>query len=255
MIHQHNRLPLYIQLKEWIITQIETEKFKSGEKIPTEHRLSEMHEISRPTVRQALAELVQEGYLEKRRGLGTYVARPMFTGKASILRTFGEDMEMIGLNHSAKMISKKQYNASVPLANELNIEPDSPVFEIVRLRLANGTPLAIRTSIIPKAFDPELMNKDLENYGLYEMLAKSNHFPSYSKQKFQAVAATKEEAELLLVKAGTPLMLWKGVVYTTNNQPIEKVKIVYLGSHFSFEIDQIRLESNVHFTNIPANNE
>ncbi len=162
---------------------------------------------------------------------------------------------MIGLNHSAKMISKKQYNASVPLANELNIEPDSPVFEIVRLRLANGTPLAIRTSIIPKAFDPELMNKDLENYGLYEMLAKSNHFPSYSKQKFQAVAATKEEAELLLVKAGTPLMLWKGVVYTTNNQPIEKVKIVYLGSHFSFEIDQIRLESNVHFTNIPANNE
>ncbi|TCN21149.1 GntR family transcriptional regulator [Mesobacillus foraminis] len=244
---QNSRLPLYIQLKMWIIKQIENEVFKSGGKIPTEHNLSEMHNISRPTVRQALSELVQEGYLTKRRGLGTFVSSPLFTGDATIFRTFAEEMEIFGFSHSAKLIDKKIYPASSSLAKSLCIEEGDEVFELVRLRYAIGKPLAIRTSIIPVKLYPNLLEENLEE--LYSLFAQKGIFPKRSKQTFQAVPANEKEAELLNVTEGTPLMLWEGIVFTTNELPMEKVKVVYLGSHFRFEIDQTRQQPNIYLNN------
>ncbi|PLR75370.1 hypothetical protein CU633_21310 [Bacillus sp. V3-13] len=245
MIEQNSRLPLYVQLKLSIIKQIEQGLYKNGDKIPTEHDLSEKYNISRPTVRQALAELVQEGYLVKRRGLGTYVSNPVIIGNASVFRTFAEEMEIFGFNHSAKLISKKVYPSPKDLADTLSIDRGEEVFEIVRLRYANNKPLAIRTSIIPVRIYPNLLEEDLEV--LYSLFAQKGIFPTRSKQTFQAVPATKAEAELLNISEGMPLMLWDGLVFTDNNQPLEKVKVVYLGSHFRFEIDQTREQSNVQF--------
>jgi len=238
MIDKHSRLPLYVQLKDWIIEQIEKGQFKEGGKIPTEHTLSDMHEISRPTVRQALSELVQEGYLVKKRGLGTYVAVPTFTGDANVFRTFAEEMDYLGFEHDAKVITAKTYQASVELAEALLISAKEEVYEIVRLRLANGKPMAIRTSIIPVKFFPNLLEEDLKN--LYSLFEQKGIYPARSRKWFQAVSATNEEANLLQVAVGAPLLLWDGMVYTEENQPLEKVKVCYLGSHFRFEIEQTR---------------
>lgn len=238
MIDKNSRLPLYVQLKDWIIEQIEKGQFKEGNKIPTEHKLSDMHDISRPTVRQALSELVQEGYLVKKRGLGTFVAIPTFTGEATIFRTFAEEMDLFGFEHDAKLITAKTYQAPAELADALAISPEEEVYEIVRLRLANGKPLAIRTSIIPVKLYPKLLDEDLKN--LYSLFEQKGIYPTRSRQWFQAVPATNEEANLLQVAVGAPLMLWDGMVYSENEQPLEKVKVCYLGSHFRFEIEQSR---------------
>ncbi|RFU60451.1 GntR family transcriptional regulator [Peribacillus glennii] len=242
----NNRLPLYVQLKLWVIDQIESGLFTSGNKIPTEHSLSKMHNISRPTVRQALAELVKEGYLMKKRGLGTFVSTPLFTGDATVFRTFAEEMEIFGLSHRAKLISKKVYHASQELSKTLCINQGEEVFEVVRLRFANGNPLAIRTSIIPAKLHPGLLKENLEE--LYSLLAQKGVYPVRSKQTFQAVPAEKEQAELLKVMKGTPLMLWEGLVFAENDQPMEKVKAVYLGTHFRFEIEQSRQHSDLNST-------
>lgn len=243
MTDQNSRLPLYIQLKLWILNQIKSGKFKAGEKIPSENYLSKLHGISRPTVRQALSELVHEGFLVKKRGLGTYVSIPQIIEDATVFRTFGEEMDMLGFMHSAKIVAKKQYSSSRELAEILSINPGDKVFEIIRLRLANEKPLAIRTSIIPSEIYPNLLEEDLQT--LYPLFAKKGIYPFRSKQTFQAVPALKEEATLLNVPVGEPLMLWEGIVFSQNNKPIEKVKVYYLGSQFRFEISQYRQKTDV----------
>lgn len=238
MLDNNSRLPLYIQLKLWIIEQIESGHFKNGSKIPTEHNLSQMHKISRPTVRQALSELVQEGHLVKKRGLGTYVSIPLITGEAKVFRTFAEEMDLFGFEHDAKVITATSYQSSRELADLLAINPGEEVYEVTRLRLANNKPMAIRTSIIPVSIYPNLLEKELKN--LYSLFKEKGIYPARSKQYFQAVPATAEEASLLHVLPGAPLMLWDGIVYSENDLPIEKVKICYLGSQFRFEIEQSR---------------
>lgn len=247
MIIFNSKLPYYYQLKDYLIEQIEKGIYKQGEKIPSENELVQMCGISRPTVRQALNEMMQEGYLVKKRGIGTFVANHVYTGNANTFTTFAEEMTATGHNHMAKLVRAEMIEASEKVASELNIEVSSSVFEITRLRLANEEPLVIRTSIIPSHLYPNLLDEDLESIPLYETMEKRGLSPTRSKQTFQAVAATEEEAKLLNVEIGAPLILWKGIVYGEQDMPIEMVRALYLGSRFRFTVDQTRnmlLEGN-----------
>ncbi|WP_138495301.1 GntR family transcriptional regulator [Paenibacillus pinistramenti] len=238
MIDLNSKLPYYSQLKESILNQINSGVLAKGEKIPSELDLVEQYGISRPTVRQALGELVQEGYLIKKRGLGTFVSSPVITGNANVFRTFAEEMVASGLTHHAKLISSRMIQAPDKLAAELKIKPGSDVFEIVRLRLANDEPLAIRTSFIPCALYSDLLQEDMEGVPLYVLFQKKGIAAKGSTQSFQAVAALQEEAELLQVEQGAPMMLCRGVAYDENNVPIEKYKALHLGSRFRFTVEQ-----------------
>lgn len=240
MIDNKSKLPYYTQLKEWILQQVDSGILKKGEKIPSEMDLAQQHGISRPTVRQAIGELVQEGYLIKKRGLGTFVSSPIITGNANVFTTFADGMRASGLADQAKLIHGQMIQASEKLAEDLLISPGSNVFKIVRLRLANDEPLAIRTSFIPCKLYPELLEEDLEGVPLYELFQRKGHTAMGSSQSFQAVGALTEEAELLQVDTGTPMILWNGVAYNEENIPIEKYKALYLGSRFRFTIEQVK---------------
>jgi GntR family transcriptional regulator len=240
IINSHSKIPYYMQLKDIIVEMIDSGIFKRGEQIPTENELAAQHGISRPTVRQALGELVQEGYLLKKRGLGTFVSNPVFSGDASTFTTFAEEMAATGLQHRAKVVRKTMLNATERIAQDLGIKPSAQVYEIVRVRMANDEPLVIRTSIIPCHLYPLLLEEDLETVALYDTLAKKGIVPYRSKQSFQAVGANHEEAHLLQIPLGAPLILWTGIVFSENDMPIEKVRALYSGSRFRFTIDQKR---------------
>ncbi|WP_222850463.1 GntR family transcriptional regulator [Paenibacillus tengchongensis] len=238
MIDLNSKLPYYSQLKEYILNQINSGVLEKGNKIPSELDLAEQYGISRPTVRQAIGELVQEGYLVKKRGLGTFVSSPIITGNANVFTTFAEEMMASGLKHGAKLISNRIVQASDKLASELKIKYGSHVFEIVRLRLANDEPLAIRTSFIPCELYPDLLQEDLEGIPLYVLFEKRGLIANGSTQSFQAVSALPEEAELLQVEDGSPMMLCSGVAYNEKKIPIEKYKALHLGNRFRFTIEQ-----------------
>jgi GntR family transcriptional regulator len=222
-----------------MLKQVESGVYKSGDKIPTELGLCALYNISRPTVRQALNELVQEGYLVKKRRFGTFVSQKVFTQNAVIFSTFAEEIAEIGLKHSAKLIKKETIEATEELADMLNVQPGDPLFSIVRLRLANDEPLVIRHSIIPCYLDSQLFKEDLEQIILYEHFAEKGYHPHHSKQTFRAVKASKQEAKLLNVPVSEPLMSWDGIVYLEGDIPLEKVNVLYIGSRFSFEVDQM----------------
>ena len=245
MIDFNSRIPFYLQLKELLLKEIESGHYKSGDKIPTEFELCDKYNISRPTVRQAVNELVQDGYLVRKRRSGTFVSPKIFMKNATIFRTFAEEISEEGLTHSAKLIKKEIFEATEELAKILKVQPGEPLFNIVRLRLANNEPLVIRNSIIPCYLDPNLFEEDLEKLILYEHFSCKGYQPYRSKQTFQAVKASKKEAELLGIMEKDPLMSWDGVVYLEGDIPLEKVKVLYIGSRFCFEIDQTTKNANV----------
>ncbi|WP_277679926.1 GntR family transcriptional regulator [Gracilibacillus dipsosauri] len=238
----NSKVPYYLQLKDLLYEQMSNRYYKKGQKLPSESELAHEHGISRPTVRQALGELVQEGYLVKKRGLGTFVAEPIVKNNAQIFTTFAEEMNQTGHKHSAKLIEKRIVTATKKMSLDLQIPQESDIFKFVRLRLADGEPVVIRTSYIPCSIYPNLLEEDLENDLVYDILGRNNIIPIKSTQRFQAVGALPEEADLLNIKEGDPLLLWNGIVFGEGGRPIEQMRAVYLG--YQFFIEQSRDNNN-----------
>ncbi|APH03498.1 GntR family transcriptional regulator [Bacillus weihaiensis] len=240
-LHTNSHIPLYVQIKQELLRKIEGGQYIVGMQLPSEHELMEYYGVSRPTVRQAIVELVQEGVLVRGRGRGTFVSQPLITSNAQVFTTFADIMKAKGVEQGARVIEKNQSLTSEQLSRELEISLGEEIYEIVRLRLGNKEPLVIRTTQVSSKLCPGLLEEDVENKTLYSIFQeKYGLVPAGATQTFQAVKATAFEANLLKIEIGEPLMLWEGVVYTQNRIPIEKAKALYRGDRFSFNINQGR---------------
>jgi GntR family transcriptional regulator len=232
-------IPYYYQIREDIVEQIESGVYSHGEQIPTETELAAKYGVSRPTIRQAILALVNEGILVRTRGKGTFVSTPRIMKDAQVFSTFAEDMTHRGITQESKTIIKHEISASVQVANALMIPPKAPTFEFVRLRIGNGENLVLRTSHIAKSICPELIEQDLDSMPLYDIIKDlTGLVPMGATQSFRAVVATSLDAKLLQISAGDPLMLWEGTIYANNQKPIEHVRALYRGDRHQFFIDQ-----------------
>jgi GntR family transcriptional regulator len=234
-------IPFYFQIKEDILKKIEDGIFNVGDQLPSEHELVQEYGVSRPTIRQAIVQLVQEGVLIRGRGKGTFVSQPLITSNAQLFTTFAEAMHDKGVQQRAKLIEVKRIQASEKIAEDLEISLGDDVHEIVRLRMGNNEPLVIRTMQISAKLYPDFLEEDLETEPLYSIFQRKYGFIlGNAVQSFQAVTATKLESSLLRIEVGAPLMLWQGVTYTAQKVPIERVKALYRGDRFRFMIKQGR---------------
>lgn len=237
----HPRLPYYYQIKEDLMRKMENGTFNVGDQLPPENQLVQEYGVSRPTVRQAIAELVQEGILVRGRGRGTFVSQPLITSNAQVFTTFAETMQDKGVQPQAQLIEVNRIQASEQIARDLQIAVGDEVYEIIRLRIGNHEPLVIRTTQIPAKACPDFLEEDLESEPLYAIfLRKYGLYPVNANQTFQAVTAGERESRLLKVHVGAPLMLWQGIIYSSQQAPIERAKALYRGDRFQFMIQQGR---------------
>jgi DNA-binding GntR family transcriptional regulator len=127
MLDQNNAVPLYKQLKEAVLGLILSGHLRAGDQLSTEQELSAQYSVSRITVRNAVTELVNEGYLQKRQGKGTFVCLPKIKRKAVHLLSFTATCEASGMSaHS--VVSKKQVLDDYPAARRvLGLGPDDRV--------------------------------------------------------------------------------------------------------------------------------
>lgn len=140
-----------------------------GDALPPERELAETFGVSRMTLRRAVDELVLAGTLERRPGSGTYVSRSRLTRRIA-MTSFSEDMRRRGLTPETRMISFESKRADRLAARRLRIPVGETVYEFSRLRLADGLPLAVETTIVPVALVPGLRRDDLET-SWYQLLA------------------------------------------------------------------------------------
>lgn len=229
--------PLYFQLKRLLLELIDNEELKPGERIPSERELSRQFGISRMTVRQALAELVHESVLLRRQGRGTFVADRKIVQGLMELSSFSEDMRRRGMVPGARLLEVQLQEASRKVERALALGADRRVLVVRRLRLADGEPMALEVTHLPYTLVGSLPRERLEG-SLYEYLEKDLGIELASAhQTLEPVVAAEEEARLLGVPPGSPLLLMERTTLSRSGAPVEFVRSVYRGDRYKFFVE------------------
>ncbi len=194
-------IPLYYQLKEMLRREIESGNYLPGDTIPSERELSEHYMISRPTVRQAIRELIYEGLLERQKGRGTFVARTKINyGFIQQFSTFYDDMIQKGYSLKTRVLRQMTEPANFALAYFLDVSEGEPLAVIERIRYLEDSPIVKVTNYLPLRLCPDILSQDLTDCSLYSLLHERYHLqPHRAKISLEAIVANKIDSETLRI--------------------------------------------------------
>ncbi|WP_053955704.1 GntR family transcriptional regulator [Inediibacterium massiliense] len=240
MINKNLKTPMYYQIEEWIKSQIEKNIFQVDKAIPSERELTENLQVSRHTVRQAVGNLVNQGYLYRVAGKGTFVKDRNLIHKENKYTSFSEDMIYLGKEVQNKVLSFKVEGASKSIANRLSINVNDPVIKIKRVRIVEGIPLSYEMIFIPKKIVgemPEHVAKgSLIKY--YEDVLNLNIH--YALETIESVMAIEKTSKKLEVNETMPLLLIRSKLFLENGKQLHYTKNYYRGDKYKFTIKLIR---------------
>lgn len=226
--------PVYIQIHNTMREWISSERWKTGEKVPSERDLALEFDVSRMTVRQAINTLVTEGILERRVGSGTFVTPEKVREKMSGVSSFTETVERVGKTPSSKLISYYVKPASVSESEKLNIDLDEEVLVMERIRYADELPICYEEASIPNKFVKDLSKEEVTSH-LYRTLEKMNGIQiSYAEQTISATWASEAIAEMLNVKRGASVLQLRQITFSKDDIPFEYVRSQYVGERHEF---------------------
>ncbi len=242
MINKSSPIPFYYQLESFIKDQINSGNLVPGDTIPSEREYAKAYGISRMTVRQAINSLVTEGLLYRKKGSGTFVANKKIEQPLQGLTSFTEDMKKRGMNPTSELIHFEIVPASINIAEELHIKEHAPVYEIKRIRLADGEPMALETNYLSanlvKGLTEEVVNTSIYAY----IEEKLNLEIAHAEQMIESIQASSEDAKLLKINKDYPMLYIKRNTFLQNGTPLELVKSHYRGDRYKFYIKMKRFE-------------
>lgn len=235
-------VPLYYQLKQSIIAEIQGGNLKVGDSIPTEAEFSEKLGISRPTIRQALSELVSEGYLHRMKGKGTFISRPKIDERFfQQLQSFNQEMLKKGLKPSTEVLDLKKIKGVAGVNEKLKIGPEEELIYLKRLRFADDDPIVYLETYLPYTLCSKLLDEDLSNQSLYTLLEeKYDRKILRASRLIEATNAGLEESRLLKIKKNQAICLVKTVAFTQDDVPVEYSIARYRGDRNQFSVELIR---------------
>ncbi|HEX6473394.1 MAG TPA: GntR family transcriptional regulator [Streptosporangiaceae bacterium] len=226
------KIPKYYRLKELLVAL--TQSLPPGSPLPPERTLAEKYGTSRTTVRQALAELVVEGRLQRIQGKGTFVSKPKVAQELQLV-SYTEDMRHHGLHPETRILDIGYVAADERLGRLLGTRPGGRLLRIHRLRLADGEPMSIDTSHLPARRFPGL-RRELPRHGsLYETLAGAYDVHlAEAEETIETVLATPHDAQLLGVDVGLPLLLLSRHAFDESGEAVEWAQSLYRGDRYKF---------------------
>ncbi len=236
MLDKSSPQPLYEQIKHFILSRIEAGEYLPHSQLPSERQLSEQFSVSRLTVSKAIKQLVEDGWLYTQIGKGTYIGEEPIQQQIDMLTSFTEEMKIRGQKTSSRVLNASVKPASPEVAEILSIPQGADVVELERVRLVAQQPLAVeRASVIAERCPDILENHDFSYESLYAVLRdKYNIWLVSAVQTFEARSATKDEASLLNIKVGAPVLAIHRVTYDDKNDACEVVKSAYRGDRYKF---------------------
>ncbi|MFV0132029.1 GntR family transcriptional regulator [Streptomyces sp. HMX87] len=210
------------------------EQRRPGDAIPSERALCAQLGVSRPTLRAAVDELVAAGVLTREHGRGVFVAPEKITQELvpgpghqplSVPRASGA--------WTSRLLEFTTVPAGARVGRRLRLSPAADIVYVARLRLVDGSPMAIEHLHIPASLVPGLTARELEQGDLYEHL-RAHHgvHVSEATQAIEPTVVTRAEAELLDVPELSPALLFERLTTDTAGRPVEYVHSLYRGDRY-----------------------
>ena len=235
VIDRNSPVPLYHQLAEQLTDAIEDGTLQPGDAFENELSLAERLNLSRPTVRRAIAELVGRGLLVRKRGVGTTVASRVIHRRLG-LTSLLDDLQSSGRKVDTQVLEFSAARPNHHAATMLGLDDlDTPMVYVERLRSSDGLPLAIMKNWLPPRF-ADLTAADFLERGLYELLGERGVRPVVAHQVIGARRPSSTERRLLGLAAGDPLLTMSRTAYDANGVAVEFGDHCYRYDTYAFDI-------------------
>ena len=234
-------MTLYDKIREDLLSKIKDGTYPEGQTIPSELELAQIYGVSRPTVRQALQLLADDGYLEKRRRRGTVVTKPKVRQSFTMsISSFEDAMRLAGRLPKTKVLMFKRERANIEVEKRLELASEKDVFKLVRLRYADNLPNVFVESYIPCELYPGLDSFDFNESSLYAAMDACGKPVMTAQRRLEAIKADGAAAALLDVEPGDPLLLFHTVARDAGGTAVEYSVATYRGESNSFELNVSR---------------
>ncbi|MEW6651761.1 MAG: GntR family transcriptional regulator [Chloroflexota bacterium] len=234
-------VPLYYQLKSYFLKEIESGNLCLGDRIPTEDELHENLRLSRSTIRHAITELVQEGWLERRKSKGTYVIR---TSKSPVIfrsfEPFYQSVKLYGKTPRTEVIDLSVITANNKLAESMNLAVGEKVITMFRRRFINEEPVVTIQNYLPFSLCEFVLERDFSTASLYETFMQ-NPLTRIDKTTtiISSQKATAEDAKLLNVELDCPMLVFNTISHTAQKKIID-----FAYSHYRGDLNRFEIESS-----------
>lgn len=227
-------LPLYFQVSRRLEEAIRDGRVPAGARLDNEISIAQRLNLSRPTVRRAIQELVDKGLLVRRRGIGTQVVQGRQVTRAVELTSLYEDLVGSDRSPSTHVLEARVRPAPAVVAEALGVPEGSEVAYFRRRRFADGVPVALLENHLPLEFS-DVDSEQLQAHGLYQLLRNRGVTIRVANQRIGARDATDEEAALLQIDDGGALLTMERVAFDASGRAIEFGHHCYRPDLYSFE--------------------
>jgi GntR family transcriptional regulator len=231
-------LPRYYQIKETIKKWIVEKEFDFGDKIPSENELAAKFNVSRLTVRQAVSQLIQEGFLKTRRGAGTFVAddEELINSYNIEFSGFMDDLFYLASRSKTKKAEINRIKTPKYIKSKLQLSDDNnEIIQIKRIRYISNRSFAYTINYIPIDIGKKIKKTDLLKKPLLQILEQDLAVQfTEAFQTMEASFADQQLAENLGIPSGSPILFMERVMYIKKRVPFEVVQSSYRGDLYKY---------------------
>lgn len=234
----YNNLPKYEYITKDILKKIQDGSYPLNSKIPREVDLAKKYDVSRPTVRHAIENLVNSGYLDRRKKRGTVVKQIKVAQEFThTIENYEGELRTNNLTLRNSILNLEIEKANDEVKKNLKLQDHESVFKLIRIRYIEHQPIVLETNYIPKKLVPNLNEYNFERISLYNVLEMHHLKINHVNRKIEAIKADETTASLLNLNTCDPVFYIHVHGFTQEELPVEYSISKYRADLNSFSID------------------
>lgn len=228
--------PLYVRISEDIRGKIKSGEIPYGSRLPAERQMAEDYGVDRKTLRKAIGLLSEEEILNCMQGKGTYIAKPQIPYQVEMLDDLEQMILRNGMKPSTRVLYTESRKAGRKYAALLEVEEETRIFRMLRLRSGNGEPVALMDTYVVSEFVPGIETMDFEMHSLYGVLKQNGIEVRRIDEKFTFAEVSNPEAAVLKVKENEIAFITEDRTYDQYQRAVEYTKSMINKQKLSIDV-------------------
>jgi GntR family transcriptional regulator len=227
--------PLWAQVADALRQEIGT-VYATGDTLPPEGDLEQRFGVSRITIRRAVAELAAEGLVTRRQGRGTFVRGTQITQDLGLLTSWTSAIRQMGYEPQTMDTRIEVIDPDPDIRSHLAISEREQVVKVDRVRFASGEPICLMTNYVSLGLLPDLPHSGLVNDSLFDTMLAAGLRPARAEDTVEAFAASPDQADLLHIDVGAPILQVTRVSWDLAGQPLDVAVVANRADRFRYTV-------------------